>query len=210
MFPLGFWGGSIAIWYTSYHFQNRRVPAHLCYENHAEKKISFNGNRRPIRYESWNEAIAIRNDGNIVLVSNNVLRFGCFMPMSHGVFIKKAPSIVSPQTPCSEKNYSRDTVICKEEMSFRNHYFMCNYNTKIFAHLLIIAAVRNFSAYKLIKWNPAKIYLFKVNNIITQKRCERRSNLTIKRGERGSDLFIVNLEHISHFFLVSLLLATDR
>ena len=89
-----------------------------------KKKISFNGNRRPIRYESWNEAIAIRNDGKIVLVSNNVLRFGCFMPMSHGVFIKKAPSIVSPQTPCSEKSYSRDTVICKEEMSFRNHYFV--------------------------------------------------------------------------------------
>ena len=30
------------------------------------KKICSNGNRRPIRYENWNGAIAIRYDGNIV------------------------------------------------------------------------------------------------------------------------------------------------
>ena len=35
------------------------------------KKISSNGNRRPIRYENWDGAIAIRYDGNIVL--NNSL-----------------------------------------------------------------------------------------------------------------------------------------
>ena len=33
------------------------------------KKIRSNGNRRPIRYESWNGAIAIRYDGNIVQVN---------------------------------------------------------------------------------------------------------------------------------------------
>ena len=32
------------------------------------KKICPNGNRRSIRYESWNRAIAIRYDGNIVLL----------------------------------------------------------------------------------------------------------------------------------------------
>ena len=31
------------------------------------EKIRFNGNRRPIRYENWNRAIAIRYGGNIVL-----------------------------------------------------------------------------------------------------------------------------------------------
>ena len=36
--PLGFWIGSIAIRYASYHFQNRSVPTPLRYENHAEKK----------------------------------------------------------------------------------------------------------------------------------------------------------------------------
>ena len=32
------------------------------------KKICSNGNRRPIRYENWNGAIAIRYDGNIALI----------------------------------------------------------------------------------------------------------------------------------------------
>ena len=32
------------------------------------KKICSNGNRRPIRYENWNGAIAIRYDGNIVYI----------------------------------------------------------------------------------------------------------------------------------------------
>ena len=31
------------------------------------KKICFNGNGRPIRYENWNGAVAIRYDGNRVL-----------------------------------------------------------------------------------------------------------------------------------------------
>ena len=39
MFPLGFWSGSIAIRYASYHFQNRSVPTPLRYENHAEKNL---------------------------------------------------------------------------------------------------------------------------------------------------------------------------
>ena len=30
MFPLGFWRGSIAIRYASYHFQNRSVPTPSC------------------------------------------------------------------------------------------------------------------------------------------------------------------------------------
>ena len=38
MFPLGFWSGSIAIRYASYHFQDRSVPTPLRYENHTEKK----------------------------------------------------------------------------------------------------------------------------------------------------------------------------
>ena len=38
VFPLGFWSGSIAIRYASYHFQDRSVPTPLRYENHAEKK----------------------------------------------------------------------------------------------------------------------------------------------------------------------------
>ena len=39
VFPLGFWSGSIAIRYASYHAQNRSVPTPLRYENHAEKNL---------------------------------------------------------------------------------------------------------------------------------------------------------------------------
>ena len=58
---------------------------------------------------------------------------------------------------------------------------------------------------------PAKIYLLKVNNRDTRKRCKISSKLTIKTPERRhwrrSDVFIVNFEHISHLFLLFLLLT---
>ena len=54
------------------------------------------------------------------------------------------------------------------------------------------------------------IYLFKVNNRNTRKRCEICLKLTIeipeRRHRRRSVVFIVNFEHISHVFLVFLLL----
>ena len=39
VFPFGFWSGSIAIRYASYHFQNRSVPTPLRYKNHVEKNM---------------------------------------------------------------------------------------------------------------------------------------------------------------------------
>ena len=79
----------------------------------------------------------------------------------------------------------------------------------IFVHLIIIAAVCNFSVYKFIGWNPANSYLFKVINENTRKRCEICSKLTINTTQRRYDNFIVNYEHISHLFLVFLLLARN-
>ena len=50
-------------------------------------------------------------------------------------------------------------------------------------------------------FNPAGIYLLKVNNRNTRKICEICSNLTIKTPERRrSGVFIGNFEHISHLF----------
>ena len=49
---------------------------------------------------------------------------------------------------------------------------------------------------------PTNIYLFKVNNINTRKRCEICSKLTIKtelRELHRSGIIIVNFEHISTF-----------
>ena len=58
-----------------------------------------------------------------------------------------------------------------------------------------------------VSWNyfPAIIYLLKVNNKNTRKRCDICSKLT--RKARRSGVFIVNFEHISHIFLVFLMLA---
>ena len=54
------------------------------------------------------------------------------------------------------------------------------------------------------------IYLFKMNNRNTKKRCEICSTLTMKTPERRhwprSGVFIVNFEHILHLFLMFLLL----
>ena len=44
------------------------------------------------------------------------------------------------------------------------------------------------------------IYLFKINNRKTIKKCEICSKLTL-------NIFTVNFEHISHFFMVFLLLT---
>ena len=62
--------------------------------------------------------------------------------------------------------------------------------------------------------NLANIYLFKVNNRNTGKRCEICSKLTIRTSERRkwrcSGVFIVNFEPISHLFQVFPLLALNR
>ena len=65
--------------------------------------------------------------------------------------------------------------------------------------------------------DTTNIYLFKVNNKNTTKRCEICSKLTIKTPERrhwrhwrSSSVFIVNFEHVSNLFLVSLLLTLNN
>ena len=62
---------------------------------------------------------------------------------------------------------------------------------------------------------PANIYLFKVTNRNTRKRCEMCSKLTVKasmtkRQWLRSGVFIVNFDYISHFFLVFLLLTLNK
>ena len=61
---------------------------------------------------------------------------------------------------------------------------------------------------------PANIYLFKVNNRNTRKRCEICSKLRIKTPERRfwrrSGVSIVNFKHISHLFLLFLLLTLSK
>ena len=61
---------------------------------------------------------------------------------------------------------------------------------------------------------PSKIYVVKVNNRNTRKKCEICSKLTIKTSELRqwcrSGVFIVNVEHISHLFLVFLLLTLNK
>ena len=68
---------------------------------------------------------------------------------------------------------------------------------------------------------PGNIYLLKVNNRNTKKKCEICLKLTTKTPEqrpfsgrlrkgRRSDIFVVNFEHILHIFLVFLLLTLSK
>ena len=69
--------------------------------------------------------------------------------------------------------------------------------TKLFRHLKTVCFQSKFilvkeiiqmlfkvSGYKLYRYNPANIYLFKVNHRSTRKRCEIFSKLAIKTPER--------------------------
>ena len=71
-----------------------------------------------------------------------------------------------------------------------------------------------YSTWNLFRRDPANIYLIKINNRSTTKRCEIYSKLPINTPERlqwrHSNIFIVNFEHISHLFLVFLLLTWNK
>ena len=81
---------------------------------------------------------------------------------------------------------------------------MSCYFTKIFVDLLVIAAVCYFSVYKFIGWDPANIYLFKVNSKNTKPWSDVCPKLPINAVEIGSGVFIVNFENYSLFFSVFL------
>ena len=71
------------------------------------------------------------------------------------------------------------TITYKEKLFLRNNcstlghslflWVFTYYFTKIFVHLSAIAAVCYFSVYKLIGWDPANVYLFKVNRRTLEK-----------------------------------------
>ena len=89
---------------------------------------------------------------------------------------------------------------------FRNNYFgsqpflLSCYFTMIFVNLSVIAAVRYFSIYKLVGWDPLNMYLFNVISKNARKRCRICPKLTINTVESCSGVLIVNFKHISHFF----------
>ena len=92
-----------------------------------------------------------------------------------------------------------------EKMFFRNNYFgsqsffMSCHFTKIFVHLLIISVVSNFNVSKLIGWDPANTYLFKVSTN-TKKKSKICSKLTVKTLESRSGIFILNLNIFHSLF----------
>ena len=81
-------------------------------------------------------------------------------------------------------------------------------------HLPSTLNISILAGINLEKLTPTNIYLSKVNDKNTRKRCEICSKLTIKTPERRhwrrSGVFIVNFEHISHLFLVFSLLTLNK
>ena len=68
----------------------------------------------------------------------------------------------------------------------------------IFVDLSVISTVSCFSVCKLIGWNPANVFLFKVAAETLEKgvKCPK---LTFNTAVSRSGVFNVNFEHISHF-----------
>ena len=80
---------------------------------------------------------------------------------------------------------------------------MSCYFIKNFVHLSVIAAVCYFSVYKLIGWDSANIYLFKVNSRNTRKGCEIYPKSTIKKVVLVSLLLTLIILHT--FFSASII-----
>ena len=80
--------------------------------------------------------------------------------------------------------------------------------------IIFVLTSEYWKALKLCVTFPANIYLFKVNNRNTRKRCEICSKLTMKISERRyrrhSGIFVVNLEQISHIDLMFVLLTVNK
>ena len=61
---------------------------------------------------------------------------------------------------------------------------------------------------------PTDIYLFKVNNRKTRKRCDIYFKVNNKNTRtmslRSFSCFLINFEHISYLFLVFLLLSLNK
>ena len=100
-------------------------------------------------------------------------------------------------------------IIQKRQLQRVYFYIIENLSLPDILTLLILCypSVFNFKYGGKIAENISNdIYLFKVNNRITRKRCEICLQLT-KKNTRSTSLtlfwcFFVNFEHISHLFLV--------
>ena len=79
--------------------------------------------------------------------------------------------------------------------------------------IYVITSSRELKCFLFFMFNPAGIYLLKVNNRNTRARykiCSKLITKTPERRRRRPGVFIVNFEHISHLILVFLLLTLNK
>ena len=83
----------------------------------------------------------------------------------------------------------------------------------LFSQRMGACGVNRITSFSDFVCNLVRIYLLKVNNRNSRKRCEKYSKLTIKIPERHhwrrSGVFIVNFERISHLVLLFLMLTLN-
>ena len=92
---IGFWSGSIAIRYTSNHFQNRGVPTPLRHKNHAKKNM-FQWKQKAYPIWKLERSHSDPFDGDIVLVKMVIYTVFQVWPCQH----KVALSIQQHQPSC--------------------------------------------------------------------------------------------------------------
>ena len=83
--------------------------------------------------------------------------------------IKKHGTMKKLFSAINYSNLQRKKVLYEQLLySGPQSFLMTCYFTKAFVHPLVIAAVCYFSVYKLLGWDSANIYLFKVNGRSTR------------------------------------------
>ena len=109
-----------------------------------------------------------------------------------GTFVKESNTVPWRKLlPATIRNNLQGKTFFRSNYSGPHPFLMNFYFTKIFVHRPVIAPACYLSIYKLIRWDPANIYLFKVNSQNTRKKHEIRPKFTIITIEYCSDVFTV-------------------
>ena len=152
-------------------------------------------------FETWHIMSILTHMGHVLLIKSNIL---------HSIHLNRelVPwfGTHQPQVRLTTLKNGKRSLPCRLNCWLWKHFTArCTF---------FLPAIAFSGSINEMSGIPANIFLFKVNNANSRKRCEICSELTIKTPERcnwrRSGIFIVNSIHFSHLFLVFLFSTLNK